>query len=184
MIDLLLQSNSDKLNSQAQAAFYFKDLPGYFDIATYLGGEEAHIEGVLFSDFANGQNRAILNGVSINFKFFQSTNLFRLLRHGTKAYKLKITDVILKVCHISLDPKMIVAHNEALKFGPALYPFWRSDIKSFTVASGALSFMTDNIYHGKIPSKIITALVSNSSYSGSYDKNPFFFYSRWSIGPK
>ena len=189
MIDLLLQSNSDMLNSQAQAAFYFKDLPGYFDVVTYLGGntgfsersrptkdgEEAHIEGVLFSDFANGQNRAILNGVSINFKFFQSTNPFRLLRNGNKDYKLKITDAILKVCHISLDPKMIVAHNEALKISPALYPFWRSDIKSFTVASGSLSFMTDNIYHGKIPSKLIIAIVSNSSYSGSYDKNPFFF---------
>ena len=92
------------------------------------------------------------------------------MRHGTKAYKLKITDAILKVCHISLDPKMIVAHNEALKFAPALYPFWRSDIKSFTVASGALRFMTDNIYHGRIPSKIIIALISNSSYSRSYDK--------------
>ena len=189
MIDLLLQSSSDMLNSQAQAAFYFKDLPGYFDVATYLGGntgfsersrptkdgEEAHIEGVLFSDFSNGQNRAILNGVSINFKFFQSTDPFRLLRNGTKAYKLKITDAILKVCHISLDPKMIVAHNEALKISTALYPFWRSDIKSFTVAAGSLSFMTDNIYHGKIPSKLIIALVSNSAYSGSYDKNPFFF---------
>ena len=96
MIDLLLQSSSDMLNSQAQAAFYFKDLPGYFDVATYLGGntgfsersrptkdgEEAHIEGVLLSDFSNGQNRAILNGVSINFKFFQSTDPFRLLRNG------------------------------------------------------------------------------------------------------
>ena len=62
MIDLLLQSSSDMLNSQAQAAFYFKDLPGYFDVVTYLGentgfsersrptkeGEEAHIEVVLF----------------------------------------------------------------------------------------------------------------------------------------
>ena len=189
MIDLLLQSSSDMLNSQAQAAFYFKDLQGYFDVATYLwgntgfsersrptkDGEEAHIEGVLFSDFSNGQNRAILNGVSINFKFFQSTDPFRLLRNGTKAYKLKITDAILKVCHISLDPKMIVAHNEALKISTALYPFWRSDIKSFTVAAGSLSFMTDNIYHCKIPSKLIIALVSNSAYSDSYDKNPFFF---------
>ena len=189
MIDLLLQSNSDMLNSQAQAAFYFKDLPGYFDVVTYLGGntgfsersraskdgEEAHMEGVLYSDFAVGQNRAILNGVPINFKFFQSTDPFRLLRHGSKAYKLKITDAILKVCHITLDPKMIVAHDEALKIGPALYPFWRSDIKSFTVAGGSLSFMTDNIYHWRVPSKIIIALVSNSSYSGSYDKNPYFF---------
>ena len=72
------------------------------------------------------------------------------MRNSTKAYKLKI--MILKVCHISLDPKMIVP-LEALKISPALYPFWRSDIKSFTVASGALSFMTDNIYHGKSQSK-------------------------------
>ena len=97
------------------------------------------------------------------------------MSNGTKDYKLKITDAVLKVCHISLDPKMIVAHNEALKISPALYPFWRSDFKSFTVASGSLSFMIDNIYHGKIPSKLIISLVSNSSHSGSYDKNPFFF---------
>ena len=97
------------------------------------------------------------------------------MRNGTKAYKLKITDAIPKVCHISSDPKMIVAHNEALKISPALYPFWKSDIKSLTVASGSLSFMTDNIYHGTIPSKLIIALVSNSAYSGTYDKNPFFF---------
>ena len=187
MIDLFLQSNIDMLNSPAQAAFYFKDLPGYFDVVTYIGvnsgfserprptkdGEEMHIEGVLFSDFSNGQNRAILNGVSINFNFFQSTNPFGLLRNDNKAYKLKITDAILKVCHISLDPKMIVAHNEALKISPALYPFWRSDIKKFTVASGSLSHMTDNIYHGKIPSELIIAIVLNSSYSGSYDKTLF-----------
>ena len=68
---------------------------------------------------------------------------------------------------------MIVAHN-TLKISP-LYPFWRSDTKSFTVASGVLSFMTDNIYYSKIPSKLIIAIVSNSSYSGNYEQNPFIF---------
>ena len=67
MIYLLLQSNSDMVNPQAETAFYFKDLPGHFDIVTYLGGntgfserprptkdgEEAHIEDVLYADFAN-----------------------------------------------------------------------------------------------------------------------------------
>ena len=51
---------------------------------------------------------------------------------------------------ISLDPNMILAHDEALKISPAVYPFWRSDLKSFSVAKGALNFMTDNIYHGKV----------------------------------
>ena len=71
------------------------------------------------------------------------------------------------VCH----PAMILAHNESLKMGPALYPFWRSDIKSFSVAAGSLTFMTDNIYHGKVPSKLIIGMLSNAAYSGDFSKN-------------
>ena len=70
---------------------------------------------------------------------------------------------------------MIVAHNEGLKISPALYPFWRSDIKSFSVAGGSHTFMTDNIFYGQVPSKIIIGMVSNSAYSGDYNKNPFNF---------
>ena len=35
--------------------------------------------------------------------------------------------------------------------------------------------MTDNIFHGQVPSKIIIGMVSNSAYSGDYEKNPFNF---------
>ena len=35
--------------------------------------------------------------------------------------------------------------------------------------------MTDNIFHGQVPSKIIIGMVSNSAYSGDYLKNPFNF---------
>ena len=70
---------------------------------------------------------------------------------------------------------MILAHDEALKIGPAVYPFWRSDLKSFSVAKGSLNFMTDNIYRSKVPSKLVIGMVSNAGYSGEYDKNPFDF---------
>ena len=75
------------------------------------------------------------------------------MRLGTKNYKLIIVSAVRKKCYISFDPNMILAHDEALKISPAIYPFWRSDLKSFSVAKGALNFMTDNIYHGKVPSK-------------------------------
>ena len=77
---------------------------------------------------------------------------------------------MLKVCHVGLNPSVILAHNETLKLGPALYPFWRNDIKSFSVAAGSQSFMTDNIFHGKVPSKLIIGMVSNSAYSGDFSK--------------
>ena len=95
------------------------------------------------------------------------------MRSGVENYKLKITSAILKVCFVSLHPTVIVAHNESLKISPALYPFWRNDIKSFSLAGGSHTFMTDNIFHGQVPSKIIIGMVSNSAYSGDYNKTPF-----------
>ena len=82
---------------------------------------------------------------------------------------------MLKVCHMALNPSLLLAHNEALKLSPAIYPFWRSDIKSFSVAGGSHTFMTDNIFHGKFPSKIIVGMVSNAAYSRDYSRNPFNF---------
>ena len=189
LLDLLLNTNQDMISSQAQAALFHKDQAGQMDAATYLGGnsgyteramktkdgDNAIIEGYLYVDFGIDQNRAILNGVSVNIKLFQAADEFRLMRVGTKKYKLKINEAILKVCHVTLDPSLLLAHNEALKMSPAIYPFWRSDIKSFSVASGSHTFMTDNIFHGQVPSKIIIGMVSNAAYSGDFSKNPFNF---------
>ena len=138
-----------------------------------LLNSSSDMEGCLYLDFATGQNRAVLNGVSINLKLFQASNEFRLIRHGSKTYKLQIRSAILKVCHVSLNPSLTIAHNESLKL--TLYPFWRSNVESFSVAQGSLTFMTDNIFHGKVPSKMIIGMVSNSAYSGDFSKNPFNF---------
>ena len=60
---------------------------------------------------------------------------------------------------------MLSAHNEALKPSPVLYPLGRGELKSFSVASGCHTFMTDNIFYGKVPTKIIIGMVSNAPYS-------------------
>ena len=73
------------------------------------------------------------------------------------------------------EPICNTSSYEALKLGPALYPFWRSDLKGFSVAAGSQTFMTDNIFHGKVPSKIIIGMVSNAAYSGDFSKNPYNF---------
>ena len=118
-------------------------------------GGSITLEGSLYLDFVFDQIRAILNGVAINVKLFQAGNYFKLMRNGVKVYKLKILSAVLKVCHVGLNPSVILAHNEALKLGPALYPFWRSDIKSFGAAAGSQTFIADNIFYGKVPSKLI-----------------------------
>ena len=181
---MLLSSSTDMTLSQGQAAYFYKDQPDAMESASYMGGNIAFItraqatkdggtaslESCLYIDFGIDQIRSILNGVSINIKLFQSSNDFRLMSVGDKKYKILITEAILKVCHVSLNPNVIVAHNEAIQISPAIYPFWRSDIKSFSVSTGSYTFMTDNIFHGKVPSKIIIGMISNAAYSGDYKK--------------
>ena len=146
--------------------------PDAMESASYVGGNigfitraestkdggTASLEGCLYADFGVDQIRPILNGVSINIKLFQTTNEFSLLSVGDKKYKLKITDAIWKVYHVSLNPNVIVPHNEAIQISPAIYPVWKSDTKSFSV-------------HGKLPSKVIIGMVSNAPYSGDYKKS-------------
>ena len=189
LIDILLNESSDMIDSQGEAALFYKDTAGVMEGNTYTStntafleratptkdGGSAVLEGILYQDLCLGQKRCILNGVAINIKLFQSINDFRLMTSLEKKYKLKITDAIFKVCHVSVEPSMIVAHDEALQVSPALYPFWRSDVKSYNVPMGSHTFNSDNIYHGNVPSKIIIGMVDNAAYSGSYNTNPFNF---------
>ena len=151
MVDFLLSTNTDMIQSEGEAALFHKDQPGAMEAVTYTGGNSgftergrptrsrrtARVEGLLYTDFGIDQPRAIINGVAVTLKVFQSSNDFRLMRNGKEKLRLKITEAILKVCYISLNPDMLVAHNEALKTSPALYPFWRSDVKSFSIAKGS-----------------------------------------------
>ena len=189
LFDLLLNSSNDMLTSQAQGGLFFKDTAGNMDDVRLSGsnngfversklirnGNVATIEGVLYNDFILNQDRLLLNGVAVNIKLFQAKDEFRLLTNKDEKYKFVITKAKFKVCQVAVNPSMILAHDEILSRSPAVYPFWRSDIKSYTVATGSHTFMIDNLYHGNVPSKIILGMVSNDAYSGDYTLNPFNF---------
>ena len=189
IIDMLLKCSSDMIESQAQAGLFYKDAAGNMDDSKYDGsnggyierikftkdGNVVRLEGPIYNDFMMNQKRLLLNGVAVNIKLFQAGNNFRLMSPKTHNYKVAITNAVFKVCQVAVNPSVILAHDQALAKSPAIYPFWRSDVKSFTVATGGQTFMIDNIYHGNVPSKIILAMVSNKAYSGDMSTNPFNF---------
>ena len=77
---------------------FFKDQAGHLDELEYIGsnsgytergrpkkdGDAGNMEGCLYLDICQGENRVILNGVSVNLKLYQSLNDFRLMRLGAK----------------------------------------------------------------------------------------------------
>ena len=90
-------------------------------------------------------------------------------------YKVVITDSLLKVCHITVSPEVVMGHNEILKTTTAKYPFWRSEIKNFAIASGQHHFNWDDMFQGEVPTRMVIGLNSASAISGNYKKNPFAF---------
>lgn len=93
----------------------------------------------------------------------------------SSGYKINIVDAKLKLKHIKLSPGAFIGHQEALTKVNALYPYYRSDLKTFNINAGQYSFSADDLYFGLTPSQLIVTLVSSDAYSGSLSKNPFNF---------
>lgn len=187
LIDVLLNFSHDAKESQLSGELYYKDSPGRMDDVPKNGnggatdrynlsksGGIVSMEGPIHSDICM-QDKLILNGVPITFRFHQSSDQFRLICDGTTGYQSEITEVYLKVCQVKLNPKVMIAHDEALNLGDAIYEYWRSNIKTFTVAKGTYAFSTDDFLCGTCPSNVYVTLVRADAYAGSYSKNPYNF---------
>ena len=62
-----------------------------------------------------------------------------------------------------------------MKISPALYPYEKSSIKTFSIPKSYLDIGVDDIYQGDVPSSLVIGLLNSDGYSGSYSKNPFNF---------
>ena len=164
---------------------YFKDAAYLFDDIVLNSGHVQRFdltkhgivdfESALHIDVAQ-QPKLILNGVPITVKLFQSSDAFRLMSASGADYSVEIVDAILKVCHVKVRPSVLVAQDQLLQKTPAVYPMWKSDIKTFTIATGFDTYSIDDVYHGQVPARLYVGLTSNAAYSGDVTKNPFNFW--------
>jgi hypothetical protein len=65
-----------------------------------------------------------------------------------------------------------VAHELALRKGPAIYPNRRVECKSFIIPAGNPSLRKDNIFNGLVPKSFVFGLVDSAAYNGAYKKIP------------
>lgn len=135
--------------------------------------QEITLIGPLHVDLFH-QEKYILNGVPINIRLSQNTDQFRLMSKQND-YKLVITDCVLSMCHVNINPEVVLAHDKALQIAPAQYNFLQTDFKVFSIAKGQFSFTADNVYLGDVPSKVIAFLVPSEGYNGNIQRNPFNF---------
>ena len=133
------------------------------------------MEGPVHMDICQ-QEKTIVNGVPITFKFYPTQDSFRLMANTDEQYQVEISEAIIKVCHVELNPAVIVAHNESFNLTDAVYPMFKSDIKTYGIPNGNYTFSIEDPYNGNIPANLVIGFVASAAYAGNYKRNPFNFY--------
>ena len=187
LLDVLLNRSEDVKETRLQSALYWKDvndldaLPSGNNsglnvrMAFFAVSNVCEMEGRLRMDLAE-QRKFLLNGVPLTFRFYPSNDNFMLTTaEKTKTYKISVVEAKLRICTLDINPKLILAHNQALSQTDAMYPFWKSNIKSFTIPSGVNSFSAEDIFNGLVPNRCVVVFVRNEAFVGSLTQNPFNF---------
>ena len=190
-METLLEYGQEAKKTQLQAQGFFKDKAQSFDAAIvldienllhhgmverwgqYLNSKTVELIGPLMADICQ-QDRLILNGTEIQVKLWPSKDVFSVFTlEENPSYKIKIMDATLKVCKVTPTPALLIGHGNALKESNALYPYQKTQLKTFNIPSGQYNFLLDDLYQGQVPSRLVVAMVTSKRFNGDYKLNPY-----------
>ena len=191
VLDHLVYKDKDYLNSAAQTALFYYDTPGHMNaidpsadgsnqglVRRYewsKEGAEINVQGLLPHDLSELQ-QYIPSNVEIKVKLLPAIDSFTLMsKSKTEDYRVEITNATLKVRFIEPSNPLILAHASSLEKTPATFNYMRSNIKSFTIPANLMTWSIDQLFSNHIPSELVVCMVKASSYTGTYDENPYDF---------
>lgn len=196
-IDTVLGFNCSVAELEGQ--MYIKETGQFFDDVDMAGGnnsslllrweqtksgEAVELQGPLGLDICK-QNKLLLNNVGIKIKITPNDDPFVLITPATDVkYQFVIEECRIQMCHVKVNPGLIVAQSDAIKKSPAIYPFKKSYMITNNIKEGSYSWTVNNIFNDQVPSRLIVGLVSEKAINGSYQHNPYNFshYNVNSIG--
>ena len=194
-LETLLNYGPAAKKSQLTASLYYKDKAGKMDTrdptladdaanvnpglnARYQFNKESgtiEMAGPLFCDVFMTE-RLLLSFVDLKIILNRNSDAFCVMSDvANPDQKVKLADAYLKLRKVKVSPNVSVAHELALKKGPAIYPIRRVECKSFIVPAGNPSLRKDNIFNGLVPKSFVFGLVDSAAFNRDYTKNPFNF---------
>ena len=168
------------------AALYYQDTPEQLDSLDpdenegfrarqelVAQGRGVDMMGRLHCDVFH-QERYLLNGVDVKIRLIPSKNTFNLMS-AADAFKSTITHASLFVRKVRLNPAVTLAHAKALEKGAAKYPLKRVVVKTFSVPTGNVGAVQDNLFLSQTPNRLVIGLVDSGAFNGENPRNPFNF---------
>ena len=137
--------------------------------------KEADFSGPICSSVMDIQ-KLLPYGLTLGITLHPSKDSFCLLSSvEDKEYHMVITKATLSVCMIEVAPEVAIAHSQIMENTPAIFPYKKTEVKKFTLATGIYSASINDPFQGRIPEQIIIGIVRDSAQNGSFLENPFYF---------
>lgn len=124
MFDTLLNHTEVSKKNSLESQGFSKDGAGFMDSADPLDGSNKglqarwhlsqtgdylDLEGPLYSDLCQ-QDRLLINGVQVDVKLYPNNDSFALMApNDDEKYYFEIEESILKVCHVKMNPALMLA---------------------------------------------------------------------------
>ena len=180
----IMQFTPQAQDSHMRAQGWFKDEAGKFDNEVNEGfvhrsaligtSKSFELLGPLYLDFMK-QGQYLISQTDMRIKLIPSKPEFALNAYGTADFKINFQEVILYVPRYTLNPSVINGHAVGLKRQNAIYPLIHSEVTTYTIPIGQLSYTKDRLFPDQAPKLLIVAMVENEAFNGSIKKNPFHF---------
>lgn len=138
--------------------------------------KKVELYGKLHVDLFN-QPKFLINNVDLKITLNKEKGDFYMMESSTGSSDISILEANLFVEHIHVNPAILLAHHQMLQKSTAKYPYKRMSVRQYSINSGTSTLALDNIILGQKPNILLFAMLCNSSYCGSRDKNPYFFKS-------
>ena len=187
LFQTLCNYNEDAWRTYFRLAGWAKDKSGHMDAIdnTNTGFEErkkffkgtparCELIGKLFCPLFF-QKKVLPTQTPLRVVLKRMSNDF-VLMHEDGDFDLKVVEAQLMVQKVALVPGLRESYNQMMEDGnPVPYFLNTPNLNFYTIEAGSSQFMRDNLFLGKVPERVVIAMVETEAYHGSRSKNPYNF---------
>ena len=198
MLETLINYPRDVINSRLLSEMFIEDLSTAMEDpsptgantglvgreAFFVGSRTARLVGRLHSDLWH-QEKLLPPQLKLEIQLVPNRPAFVVkpdfpatvsgVRGPQVIYKIHIISARFLIQMKEISPPMFLAHQQMLEKVNYQIPHTKVSLKTHMVPNGVLSYNIDNLFKGKLPDRIVLAMVTNQAITGHYQTNPFNF---------
>jgi hypothetical protein len=135
---------------------------------------DLELVGALRLDFLN-QPKYLIPGVNVRLTLTRNSDAF-CLNSANGQPRINLIKAMLLVRRVKVSPSVQIGHITGMIKKNAIYPYTKSQVVSYSISQGSLSYFKENLFGSSVlPKFVVVAMTKSLAYTGNFKEDPFNF---------